>query len=611
MTLIPIQLGLDSDDLPPGPAGPQGDAGPEGAVGPIGPAGADGAQGPQGDAGAAGPAGADGEQGPAGPQGDEGPQGPIGPQGDTGPEGPEGPEGPQGPVGPEGPPGSVSNMVTYLPVGTDLQAFSNNLPAEGGDVRLGFGDYSFTTPFLNLVDRRNINFRGVGGRTGGAASATTLTYTGGGSVPPVKLDSTYGVAFRDLQIRATNAAFSGDLVNIVQSVPTGMNTAFTTFDNVLLWAPHGLASTVSLVNVDQCNPVAFRDVAFNGGRYGVYGKSSPTSFADVVGFEDSFFINQVGMGIWNPGNGWTIRGGKSQGVISTAAGLVKPGFIGHDPGVRCDGLHVSGVWMGDITDQSALGDFIRVAGNGIAIEANRIIGMLNFRTGTAVRFDEDSYGATVKGNDLQGLVNGVHLGTTGGHKGIEIGPNAYGLPTTGDTVTNRVAGTIPKSFGLYASATTPNNTPDYLMVTGTTAATVQRVDGNLLTQLYPNGAGTLRTDAALQVGGALNVGSGAVMGTQVYGINAAGLLATGTGANVDLILEAKGTGMVKIDSFSGSGGAQVGKTGGKVAFLGASPSVRAAISGNVTTGTLADLQSVVGALLTELNTKGLITKSTT
>lgn len=581
MTQIPLTLSLDSDDLPPGPPGPQGDAGPEGAVGPIGPAGAtgptgadgatgaDGVQGPQGDAGAAGPAGADGEQGPAGPQGDEGPQGPIGPQGDTGPEGPEGPEGPQGPqgdtgpqgpVGPQGPPGSVSNMVTYLPVGTDLQAFSNNLPAEGGDVRLGFGDYSFTTPFLNLIDRRNINFRGVGGRTGGAASATTLTYTGGGSVPPVKLDSTYGVAFRDLQIRATNAAFSGDLVNIVQSIPTGMNTAFTTFDNVLLWAPHGLSSTVSLVNVDQCNPVAFRDVAFNGGRYGVIGKSSPASFADVVNFDDSFFINQVGMGIWNPGDGWTIRGGKSEGVLSTAGGLVKPGFIGHDAGVRTSGLHVSGVWMGDITDKTALGDFIRVAGSGIVIEGNHILGMVNFRTGTAVHFDEDSFGCTVKGNRLGGLVAGVNLGTTGGHMGIEIGPNGYRVPGSGELVNARVVGTIGKHFALYPTAA--STIPDYLYVQGGTGTSVLSLDG---VRLYPNGPTTLRADVGLQVGSTLLV----------------------------------------------QGDANLGGTGKKLAFMGANPTIRAAIAGNVTTGTLADLQGVVGSLLTELNTKGLITKSTT
>jgi hypothetical protein len=50
---------------------------------------------------------------------------------------------------------------------------------------------------------------------------------------------------------------------------------------------------------------------------------------------------------------------------------------------------------------------------------------------------------------------------------------------------------------------------------------------------------------------------------------------------------------------------------GPVGINGQTPPARAAITGNVTTGTLADLQGVVGSLLTALNAIGLITKSTT
>lgn len=519
VVVVPVELSVDPADLP---AGPKGDPGAEGV------------QGPKGDPGTAGGTGA------AGPKGDPGDQGPKGDKGDPGP--------------------IATNVVTYLPVGSSVQAAVDSLGADGGDVELGLGDFTFATPFLNIgPGRRSINIRGRGGRTGGSGSATMLTYTGAGSAPPVKLDSAYGVTFRDLQIRATNPAFAGDLVNIVQSDPAGMNTAFTTFDNVLFWAPHGLASMVTLVNVDQCNPVSFRDVAFNGGRYGVYGKA-PGSFADVVNFDDAFFINQVGMGIWNPGNGTTIRGGKSHGVITTAAGLVKPGFIGHDPGVRVDGLDVRGVWMGDITDKTALGDFIRVAGSGIVIEGNHILGMVNFRTGTAVHFDEDSFGCTVKGNRLGGLVAGVNLGTTGGHMGIEIGPDGYRVPGSGELVNARVVGTIGKHFALYPTAA--STIPDYLYIQGGTGTSVLSLDG---VRLYPNGPNTLRADVGLQVGTTLLV----------------------------------------------QGDANLGGAGKKLAFMGANPTARAAISGNITTGSLADLQAVVGALVTELDRKGLIAKSTT
>jgi len=51
------------EDLPPGPAGPAGEAGPQGDPGPAGAAGA------QGDPGPAGAAGAQGDPGPAGPPG--------------------------------------------------------------------------------------------------------------------------------------------------------------------------------------------------------------------------------------------------------------------------------------------------------------------------------------------------------------------------------------------------------------------------------------------------------------------------------------------------------------------------------------------------------------
>jgi hypothetical protein len=65
----------------------------------------EGLQGEQGPIGPKGPQGEQGPIGPEGPQGEQGAIGPEGPQGEQGAIGPEGPQGEQGPIGPEGPQG--------------------------------------------------------------------------------------------------------------------------------------------------------------------------------------------------------------------------------------------------------------------------------------------------------------------------------------------------------------------------------------------------------------------------------------------------------------------------------------------------------------------------
>lgn len=127
-----------ADSTVPGPAGPPGDPGPSGPEGPAGPPGADstvpGPPGPAGDPGPAGPAGPTGADstvpGPAGPQGDPGPAGPAGadstvpgpagppgPQGDPGPAGAAGAQGPAGATGAQGPKGDTGATGAQGPVG--------------------------------------------------------------------------------------------------------------------------------------------------------------------------------------------------------------------------------------------------------------------------------------------------------------------------------------------------------------------------------------------------------------------------------------------------------------------------------------------------------------
>ena len=88
---------------PTGPSGTNGVTGPTGASG-----GSPGATGSTGDTGPSGPTGSTGSTGPTGPTGSTGPTGdtgPTGPTGSTGPTGDTGPTGPTGDTGPTGPTG--------------------------------------------------------------------------------------------------------------------------------------------------------------------------------------------------------------------------------------------------------------------------------------------------------------------------------------------------------------------------------------------------------------------------------------------------------------------------------------------------------------------------
>lgn len=168
----------------------------------------------------------------------------------------------------------VNNPYTvYVPPGGaagDIQAAIDAMPAAGGIIQLGAGTYT-PTSLVSATPDRSILIRGMGSVTAGADAPTVISYTGTGSGSFVTLPLTIAGGFRDLEIKYTNSAFSGVLVDLYGGSAAGADTTQFLMDNVVLWGPHAGTETATLLRVAQTTQMSLHRVDFNGGGIAIQG----------------------------------------------------------------------------------------------------------------------------------------------------------------------------------------------------------------------------------------------------------------------------------------------------------------------------------------------------
>lgn len=268
-------------------------------------------------------------------------------------------------------------------------------------------------------------------------------------------------------------------------------------------------------------------------------------------FNTCEFRNQVIAPIKNVGEAWTVLNCNFEPLANGDVAAIT-----HDPGHRAYTFNFIGNLCIDQSTTNAC-VWIKWAGFGLNVRGNVMAGR-QVANDTAVLFDENGNdGYNITGNQFDNMWRGLDFGATTGHGHGSFLDNAFTSPLG---TTTRIAGTIPRGIGFYDGAA--GTVPDGYIFTGGATATVQRFDGDILTQLYRTGAGILQTDGQLYVADRTYVGFGTASVTHIYGgatDAVSGMVAESSGAAKDLLLESKGTGLVKIDSFNGTGGTQITK----------------------------------------------------
>lgn len=261
------------------------------------------------------------------------------------------------------------NACNYGLVGdasTDNSAALTNLitnvvPANGGIIYFPAGTYHFSSPVTGGDGRRNILFRGAGGRSAGALTASTLRYTGS-TGPFLSFQNTYGMTFRDLQVVYNNASFTGrvfDFRNV-----TGSDTAYISFENCHLSGVVA-AQGATMLDFDKCIFVTVSNTNISYSAVGISGHETNSTYCNAV-YLNGVVFHTTALPIRNPGSSWLVNQCSFEGTSHSpaqAAGIVC------ETGVTTNGLTVTGCYAGDVT---TVGTWFKVGGSGISFIGNDI-----------------------------------------------------------------------------------------------------------------------------------------------------------------------------------------------------------------------------------------------
>jgi hypothetical protein len=276
---------------------------------------------------------------------------------------------------------------------------------------------------ISMDNKYGIYLSGNSGPNGG--TNTQLTYTGK-TGPFISMRTCSCVTFEDLKISYTDPNFDGALVTTGHS-PAKSDPMYLLFDRCLFAGSGGRADAGRLLELPMCIISTVRNCVFLDGGVGIVGTTGQP-YSNAIQITDSTFARQRIVSIKNAGESWLISGCTFEPLSNGRAGAYK-----QDAGSTAWGLNFFGCWLGDVSaaggcfiDHSAgmvvgltiignrfgpagtaLGDTavkIGTGNQGVMISGNRMEGpvCIDFTKGY-------TFGASIVGNDLQGLTAIAHL----------------------------------------------------------------------------------------------------------------------------------------------------------------------------------------------------------
>lgn len=224
--------------------------------------------------------------------------------------------------------------------GGDLQAAFDALPDEGGVVEVS----AATTPrdfasVIDIADRPSLTLRGYANPGGGAETASVVRYTGS-DTRFIDARSPNGLTLEGIHLQATNASFTGKLVDLAHS------GAALDGQNVLIdrcqFDLSSAGATATAVNCDNLIASTVQGSRFHGGLAldgGLNGAPEDTYANAIVVLGNTFLTCDSGP-IKNPHGAWSIIGNTFEQLASGNAGAIISN-------ARVYGLVFQGNWCGD------------------------------------------------------------------------------------------------------------------------------------------------------------------------------------------------------------------------------------------------------------------------
>lgn len=326
-----------------------------------------------------------------------------------------------------------------------LQATLAMLPAAGGEIFVG-SRFACSSPLV-LDGLRSTVLQGIGGITAGAAPRSQIIFTQAGAASALSCRSTYGISVRDVSVIATNAAFSGTLVDFSHSA-LATDAAYMTIQRSLLQAP---ANCPQMLDLNKAIIGTFEQALFSGpAARAVRGMANGT-YSNSHAFTTCTFVGQTNAPVLSPGQAWSF----SDGCTWEALAGGNAGGITWGAGTQPQGLGVDACWFGDATNPT-VGYWIdfETAGGGISIRGNY------FGAGAAgVLIDVPGLnGIEIVGNKMDQCTYGVNVQAAAAVNGLTVmnddstcvtsGVNLGAGAVTRGLIMDGKAGTVTK-FGGY------------------------------------------------------------------------------------------------------------------------------------------------------------------
>lgn len=339
--------------------------------------------------------------------------------------------------------------------------------------------------------------------SGTAAPRPQLVYTGTTS-PAIKMDGAGGDSIENLTISATNASFSGTLI---EGCSTGTCvTNDLTFKHLTL-AGSGATPGV-LLSLNSTIDSRVEDVIFENAAVDIRGAAGASNFSVANTIINCSFSAQPTVAfVQNPGGNWAFISDDFE--LGTGAPVIQ--FVNSFVGVQ--GLTFINNFVDDATGTATYTDFTfpaQAAGNpnGSLVFMGNVISNSSTNQST-FNFGNNTTGIVILGNELQTTV--ATLITVGTGVTIDVGPNNYG-----GTVNTFLSGT--PAAGSRVIDNTGKNLVPITMADGSVSAPSYSFGSHATTGLFLSSASAApQVAAAGSAGpmfraGALDLGSGMILG---------------------------------------------------------------------------------------------------
>jgi len=350
-----------------------------------------------------------------------------------------------------------------------VQAAITAMGSASGHLFFPPGDYIMSP--LTLSMKANLTLSGQASMVDGiytnssGAAASRILFSGVTTGSCITVDGGYGFGARDLAIVATNASFTGRLLDMRQvaaATVTGLVTLERCFIGGNSASRYGIGVDLDKNVISQISRCTITDF-----QYGVQGLATAGSFSNAVTIEDTLFQNNRTAHIHNPGESWLLKNNTYEALSNGQAGSIL-----QDSGFTCEALTVEGGWLGDVTSvtPSIHFNFLGTA-YGVAIHGVFLGGTTN---ATGAYFTAGS-GISISGNSFHGL--GTAVSASAVVKG-HVGPNAYvamsgiNVTATGMTVTDAASSAYTPAWTSAGTAPAIGN--------GSLAGKWKRTPGNMI-----------------------------------------------------------------------------------------------------------------------------------